>query len=308
MNTELASDKFGFLVIQEEIDFAGGMVSPVSNLAELVLEIKRMTNPDGYLYPPIQQTWREKLAFTPEGIQRSEKELVEGSRREALLFTLPTSHVISVCSPLPNEDFRDSDGAFLLYALAYLYGTRLQFEGWFFDMRIPITTNTNDFAVSSQTASAFLSSAYSTWRGWSDTTRVQFANVLYMNSRSPSYEWLWERFAIDYMVFDGLYKTAKDLRKVGDCGHRHRQRLDNMCTRFGVPANSDEFDRIYGLRNELFHETLWAGGQPGRRSEIVTFYSALYLRWMNLRLIPSMLGYKTEYIGTPWWQLGSFVL
>ena len=306
MITEVASDKFGFLVIQEEIAFAGGMVSPVSNLAELVLEIKRMTNPDGYLYPPIQQTWREKLAFTPEGIQRSEKELVEGSRREALLFTLPTSHIISVYAPFPNEDFRDSDGAFLLYVLAYLYGTRLQFEGWFFDMRIPITRKTIDFVLSPQTTSAFLSSAYSTWKGWAASTRFQFTNVLYMNSRSPSYEWPWERFAIDYMVFDGLYKAAKELGRVETC--THRQRLDDMCVKFGVPRNLPEFDRIYRLRNELFHETLWAGGQPGKHAEEAAFYSALYLRRMNLRLIASMLGYKTEYIGTPWWQVGSFVL
>ena len=175
-------------------------------------------------------------------------------------------------------------------------------------MRIPITrkSGTSDFALSSLTASAFLSSAYKRWKRWSASTRVQFTNVLYMNSRSPSYEWPWERFAIDYMVFDGLYKAAKDLRKVAKCFHP--QRLASMCAKFGVPDNRDEFKRICRLRNELFHETLWAGGQPGKHAEEAAFYSALYLRRMNLRLIASMLGYKTEYTATPWWQLQSFIL
>jgi len=36
---------------------------------------------------------------------------------------------------------------------------------------------------------------------------------------------------------------------------------------FGVPDDLDEFNRIRRLRNHLFHETVWAGEQPGKHSE-----------------------------------------
>jgi len=304
VNPEM-SDEFYFLSrCPDVIEFQGGRINPVPNLNALVEEImKEVNEQDGFLYPPITRTWRVEHEFTAEGIMPSSRTPtpIRGSRREAPLFQLPVTHILTIDHPSTDIDFRRGDGAFILHLLGYLFGTRLQFKDWYIDMRIPIGKSTSDFFLLPDSASHLLSTAYMQWKSWQLKEQVRMTNLLYMSSRSPSYKWPWERFTIDYMVFDGLYKTAKDI--YGVSANNHKERLDRMCAFFKVPKNTDQFDRIYNLRNELFHESLWAGGQPGRKTPEGDFYATLNLHYLNLRLIAAILGYRNQYIGTKWWDL-----
>jgi len=293
----------GFLArCPEELEFQAVVVRPVEGLQDLVNEVTGSVHEqDGFLYPPITQRWKIKREFTEEGSREAEPELVRGSRRRALLFHLPTTHTLLLAERVSQRGYGHGDEAFILHALAYLFGTRLQFSKWFVDMRVPIKKDTRDFFLTAGTAGRFLSDAYEAWRGWPPGTQDRVVNALYMNSRSPSYEWDWERFAVDYMVFDALYKTTHELHGL-EC-RTHYDRLPSMCRQYGVPVEPTWLKAIYDLRNELFHESLWDGHQPGVSTGEDAFRAALNLRYMNLRLIAGVLGYTGDYLRSEWWAL-----
>lgn len=288
----------------EVLEFEGGMITPVEDFQSVVDEVSQSVHEgDGFFYPPIKQQWRITKEFTEEGLQETEPEPVRGSRRQALLFRLPTTHTILIENRILQSKYGHGDEAFLLHGLAYLFGTWLQFSSWFVDMRLPVTKDTRDFFLTYDSANAFLSLGYATWRGWPAETQRRVVNTLYMNSRSPSYEWDWERFTVDYMVFDALYKTAHEVHGV-DC-QSHRDRLEKMCKLFNIPIDTRWLDAIYQLRNGLFHESLWDRQQPGIAASEEAFRAALNLRCLNMRLIAGVLGYTGDYLHTEWWGLSA---
>lgn len=284
------------------LQFKGGVITPIEDLQSLVDEVTQTVHEDdGFLYPPITRQWRIKKEFTEKGLWETDREPVKGSRHEALLFRLPTTHTILIENRIRQREYGHGDEALLLHALAYLFGTRLQFSKWFVDMRLPVTKDTRDFFLRYDSAGKFLSAAYETWRGWRAEIQDRVVNVLYMNSRSPSYKWDWERFAVDYMVFDALYRTAHEI--YGFSKQSHRDRLTKMCDQFDVPVEQNWLTAIYQLRNELFHESLWDRHQPGLATSEDAFRAALNLHKLNMRLIAGVLGYAGEYLHTEWWRL-----
>ncbi|MFO0700465.1 MAG: hypothetical protein U0236_14685 [Nitrospira sp.] len=264
--------KFWFLPIDKTISFSGGAFSLVEDCNERLTAVRSATNADGYIYPP-----------------RTE--------RPAHLHRLPASHRIQFEQvPIDNE-LRRNDGAFLMYLAGYLYGYRLQFDDWWFDGRVNMKKSHN-MSVNDEKAADFFSKGYSVWKRWPVEIRRHFTNILYMNSRSDLYEWDWERFMIAYMVFDACYKQAKVMGQVRKC--LHEDRIEKMCGRYGLYCNSSLSGEIAKLRNALFHEALWDGGQPCSSGGPKSFYYTECLRRINHRLIPAILDYSTAYIGTHW--------
>ena len=194
---------------------------------------------------------------------------------------------------------------FLVHLLGYLYGARLQFHDWWVDGRIPLKRQHN-ITVVDQCAQDFLSNSYMTWKSWSNEQRKLMTNILFMHSRAVSYEWDWERFAMEYMVFDGCCALVKSIPHKNINLTEHEKRLINICKHFEIPLNKRLIKKTVKLRNGLFHKTLWGGGQPCTAVEAEAFNIPYYLRRLNQRIIPALLGAKLEYIKTPWWVLGSF--
>jgi hypothetical protein len=224
-------------------------------------------------------------------------EEVPRTERPAQLHRLPASHELRLEQAPIDNDFRRNDGAFLMYLAGYLYGYRLQFYDWWFDGRINMKKSHN-VLVRDDKAADFFSKCYSVWKRWPRDTRGYFTNILYMNSRLELYEWDWERFMIAYMVFDACYKQAKEMGQVKSCSHANR--IEKMCKRYGLYCDTSLSGKIAGLRNALFHEALWDGGQPCSSGGLKSFDHTKCLRGINHRLIPAILGYSTEYVGTHW--------
>ena len=126
-----------------------------------------------------------------------------------------------------------------------------------------------------------------------------------MHSRAWCYQWEWERFANHYMVFDALYRVAVELHAVKD-KEPHAERLAIMMNEYGVFDHPILRERIYRLRNQLFHEALWDGRTPTSASSHNGLYSSYHLGKIVQRLVPAMLGFKTPYSASAWWQLGTF--
>jgi hypothetical protein len=231
----------------------------------------------------------------------SDLEEVPNSERPAHLHKIPASHRISLNTTKPQELLRESDAAFLMHLAAYLFGVRLQFNDWWFDGRVPIKS-THNIHLTPSKANAFFLAAYGNWKSFKTKYQKLMINLLYMNSRTLSYEWDWEQFTIAYMVFDGCYKFAKNIHSLNS--KSHTERLNVMCNFFGIKTDKVRFSEIVRLRNSLFHETLWDDGQPCSTKSSKPQFVASNLRKLNQRVIAALLGHESEYISSNWWSLG----
>ena len=189
------SDHFGFLPINRTIVFDDGAVEPLPSLEADITRVRQATHRDGYLYPPRRHDHALHV-FEPLG---------EATERPSHLHRMPSSHVLRLDSALAEagSPFRGGDGAFLMHFLALMFGYRLQFSDWWFDTRLPMFPRRWRLPAPEHLEGRFLSDAYRVWRSWPSSERTRFTNLLYMHVRSIAYEWDWERFAVNYMVFDG---------------------------------------------------------------------------------------------------------
>jgi hypothetical protein len=290
----MESDAFGFLPIPRAIIFDRGAAEPLPTLSSDIANVMhQLTHRDGYRYPPQENALAVEV-FTPLGGQ---------TERPAHLHQMPSSHVLRLVTR-PAETaapFRLGDGAFLIQFIALIFGYRLQFESWWFDGRLPMFPRRWRLPLQSDQDSRLLSAAYSAWRGWPSRERVRFTNLVYMHVRSATYGWDWERFTINYMVLDGCYKMALRLNLVPEI-RRHRERLAGMLQAFGMPIHADAA-KIVAFRNDLFHEALWDGGQPGTGSRIGPKY-ADHLSRINDRFLFALTGYRGPYLTADWSSIG----
>lgn len=293
------SDTFGFLPVKLSTSFSGVIIEPTVEYDETLNYIKKISHEDGFIYPPISQQWKAH-PITLKPIKRIPK-----TKRPAHLYRINPSHKIIIESTQEIEELRNSSSGFLMHLLGYLYGVRLQFHDWFVDGRVPIKLQHN-ISVNDKCAKDFLFTSYRTWNEWSNKNKKLMTNILYMHCRAISYEWDWERFAIEYMVFDGCCNLAKNLFpkiKLRD----HTKRLLNICKHYDIPVNKNLVNRIVKLRNGLFHSTLWGGQQPCTAPQGDIFIVPYHLNRLNNRIIPALLGNNIEYTRTPWWTLGTFI-
>lgn len=297
-------DSIGYLPWTGILQFKGGSISPLGEYQEVAEWVNTHKHRDGFLYPPLMHSVRIPVEYLGrEGFNEVELERIPNSERPAHLHKLPASHELSVQSPVHEHSPRWGDAAFLMHLAGYLFGVRLQFHDWWFDGRVPVQS-TNNIHVSPSAASSFFSAAYATWRTLDTQNQKLATNILFMNSRTTVYEWDWEQFAVDYMVFDGCYRLASRVHSIPRTNHPGR--LMAMCSSFGIPTDQTRFAEIARLRNTLFHETLWDDGQPGTSGSSGAWYEAANLRRLNQRVIAALLGYSGNYISSNWWSLGMF--
>ena len=289
-----SSSCFGFLEYPYPILFNGGAISLVPDYERASAWVSEHTNRDGFLYPPASYSADQSGREIPHSL------------RPALLHQVPPSHDLALDCPGTSEPLRRGPGAFLIHLLAYLFGTRLQFEEWWVDGRIPIKP-AHGIRCTRDVVGDFLSHSLRTWNSWPEKSQRLLTNLLFMHSRTTLYPWEWEQFANAYKVFDGCHRLATDLRMLAlPKEPPHKERIRTLCKHFQIPLNADVIEAIVRLRNGLFHETLWDGGQPCSDGNNSSFYAAHHLQRLNQRLIPAMLGYKTPYVQTCWWSIGSF--
>ena len=126
-------------------------------------------------------------------------------------------------------------GAFVIHLLAYLFGTRLQFSSWWFDSRVPVKRGNHNISLQNhEVVEDFISHSFATWAQWDEKDQKHMTNLLFMHCRAPAYEWDWESFTIEYMVFDGCYRLAVNLKKIEEV-NGHGNMIKEMCKVFGIP-------------------------------------------------------------------------
>lgn len=298
--------QFGFLDYPHEINFGFGSIVPITDFAEVKSNLKAYCR-DGFLYPPTSN----KVILDP--VTNEIKEHINNSERPAFIYQLPASHKIVHESLNKDENVIKHDFSFLILILSFLFGTRLQFDNCGVDRKIKInfySENTNlysvnNYSVNIETINEFVKTSYAIWKNWEVEQRESFLGVLTMHSRLDSYDWDWEQFLIEYMVFDGIYSFC---RKVNLCKKavNHKDRFDILFSQFHLMQNDKEIAKIYDLRNNLFHESVWnqtSVGYPKPNSN--TINHTLNLKRINERLLTAILGYNNNFAKSSWWTIGN---
>ena len=128
-----------------------------------------------------------------------------------------------------------------------------------------------------------------------------------MHNRTSTYEWDWEKFMMNYTVFDGSFKLFASINKIKN-KIKHEERFKVLFDFYGIPYHEEYINQIIFLRNDLFHQTIWDGGLPTAPEDIYKgFYHHSSLKKINLRVITAILGYHTNFIKMPWWSIHSVV-
>ena len=137
-----------------------------------------------------------------------ERTKIENTERPAELFKIPPSHTIEIFEPIFIEECRKWDSNFIIQLLAFIKGVRLQFSEWWFEGRIPIKSQNNFNFVYPNLLDEFIFRSYTKWRELNFEYQKWFINILFMHNKGTSYTWDWEKFMINYTVFDGIFKNV----------------------------------------------------------------------------------------------------
>ena len=275
--------RFGFLPYKQELNFDAGKIVPLPEFDEALKFVEKRVDEDGYLYPPRETDF----------ISDSNGTRIVPTKRPARLFSLPPSHELNITYK-PEPDIRQGSAGFIIHFLAFLFGTRLQFDDWYFDGRVPVcaqhamvVTVTNRY-----NAERYLDQAFKTWAAWPELEQRRFINILYMFSRTCVYQWDWEEFIIQYMVLEALWRMGEQLFALR--ANRHEDRARILCAHFSYDVEKwIDIEELARLRNDLFHETLWHGARPsstaGKLTEKRPYYMHIRMRTPNEMLIAKFL-------------------
>jgi len=289
------NDEFGFLNSSNQIDFKYGIIKAHPEIEQNTFSIRKYLNRDGFIYPPIVCDYNIDLS-TLERIE------IENSERPAELFKIPPSHTIEIFDPIFSEDCRKWDANFIIQLLAFIEGVRLQFSEWWFDGRIPMKSQ-NNFKLYPNLLEDFISHSYGKWRDLNSEHKKWFINILFMHNKGTAYTWDWEKFMINYTVFDGIYKLYESINNINN-KPSHKDRIYTILKVFSIPIHEEFIKNIYFLRNDLFHQAIWDGGLPSSSEDKYKGYNQqANLRRLNIRAIIALLEFKTPFVKTPWWYI-----
>ncbi len=290
------SEIFGFLNHPHTVEFDGGRIVPTDSFQQGLEFINTFGNKDGYFYPG-------RIRSCTKSLESDQVEYVPNTERPDSVVDLPESHVLYIESPLNGENSRYEDAGLLIHLLGFLFGVRLQFSDWRFDGKVPIERQ-NHFQFADEVPSIFISHVYNKWKILDPKLRKLYINILYMHGKEKSYEWHWDKFIYQYMVFDAIYDFATEGNKIK--GVTHEGRFKYLCDKFSIDyVNEAQFKEIYDLRNNLFPEGLWDGGMPGlsQQNRDKSFRNLNQLDRLNSRLIVEVAGYSISE-SSSYWSLG----
>jgi len=201
------ADRIGFLDVPMSFTFDGGSLTICPDFDAAKAGLTRMSIRMDFIYPPIvrnvriypssgKKTWLPKTQTACVAAQNATfaRSGAKGSERHSEV----SFGIVRFCDPL----------------FGFLFGTRLQYCDWWLEGRIPIKSTSNVY-VDRKTAESFVSKAIATWKNFDRRNKRVVSNVLYLYAKSGSLEWDWERFQMEYTVFDACHALLMRGRSVG---------------------------------------------------------------------------------------------
>lgn len=294
--SNVMEDEFGFVPEKWSLEFDNYEIFPIEDYDKYAKLIDEYTHRDKFYYPPLTHQVNIDIK-TQKPLDKIPK-----TERPASLYQLHPSHIIKIKNTTESlEQLRKGATGFVIHLLAYLFGRRFQFCDWWYESRVPMDNHHNVFLYEGE-AQEFMQHSFAQWKTWAPDKQQYFTNLLFMHSRTMSYQWDWERFMMEYIIFDGCWKFYSN----GKIKCTHQERLRRILSDLGMKIDNTGIDTIIRLRNDLFHEALWDKGQPCSGGSSEAFYAYYHLRRINQRIIVALLKYQTRYICTDWKSMGTF--
>jgi hypothetical protein len=291
------SDTFSYLDVPTPMVGSLVRVDPMAGLAATLREIHGYCWDDGYVYPPIAKRQVEK------GDGGASREVEKAD----LLYRLPPTHRITLSTAVDKmaEDPRRGAAGLTIHLLGLLYGSRCQFHDWFFDGRISIVGGHLDhWGVTPSQSAAIMDAAIARWGQLAFKQRVAMVNLLYLATRTTTYEMEWERFNAEYLVCDGIFALAGKMHLLNGSGRTtHGDRIPVLCDALGIACDEGLVKRMVALRNDLLHEGIWDGGMPGEARSQDSWRASTMLKALSKRALLRLCGVTGRYVTSEWWGL-----
>jgi len=220
------------------------------------------------------------------------------------MLRMPASHTLTI-SGCTEDDPKRGAAAFLVHFIAFIYGTRLQFSDWWVDGKVPFKNRQGtDVGVMDSDVKEIVKAACLKWSSLpSNEMRAAFTNALFFHGKMLSTDWEWEKFLIEYIVFDALWFATGLKSRFGDV--KHKERLRRAASEYRLCVIEERFKELVDLRNDLFHQCIWAERMPGEAGKSMSVaYAPWHLRRFNSVLILSFVTETEALESYNWTSLG----
>lgn len=271
---------FGWLRNTKTYETSSIKILAIDSYDEAIAEVDASSEQDGkWFYPPISYVSK-----------------ASGPRVPTPRFELPITHTI-------EDKTKSKDAAFLEFMILYygwLNGQRLNPEGWGHLTKTAMKPGLlTDFRFLEKRTPSLLDKAEIFWQSHQNDGLIDLmTNAIHWYLYAHSYNQYFERFMAQYMVMDTLYKIIQPANNKQRVTHKQRVQyisntLDITCPSWGVLKNNDT--EISKIRNNLFHESSFAGkpigfGFPSDNSHIL-----ISLEAFNCRVIAAIIGAVGDY-------------
>jgi hypothetical protein len=212
-------------------------------------------------------------------------------------FALPLTHLLEYQGRLASSKLNE----FLIILFGWSQGLRFQPEGWGHFYRVATEPGMlTDFIIFDQDVPRLLDLAETFWhRHQSDDAAATMFGAIYWFLFSQSYRQYFERFMMQYIVLDTIYRIHESIS--GSRSGTHAMLIGNLATSLNVPlpswgiVDSTGKSEISRLRNDLFHEAKFAGAPIGFALPAMQGNILLELEAFNSRLMAALLGATGNY-------------
>lgn len=294
------SDSFGFVPLEVSLDFGDGTIESVDSVQSTIKGLRKITNPDGYIYPPIVHTRR--------GWPEIKSKKIPSSDRCAFLYRLPATHILTLSGEHDDQIAqRYGDAGFLIHFFGLVYGWRCQFHDWWIDGRSKASSNADYHTPRKTYVESCMRGALARFRNWRAIEKMVAINAMFLHGRIWSYESEWERFQAAYQVTDAVFALARDTGRLSSRRTPpHAERILALCDDLHLHYDGEKVTYLVDLRNDLLHQALWVSGMPGHASgDQQSFYASMWLEKFSRRAFFAVCGLGGDYLRSPWWGLGS---
>ena len=287
--------EFGFLAESTSVNFDGWRIEPVDDFEDTLREWHELSNPEGWVLPPIIE--QINVQWTPEGEEISD--VVPNTRRSADLWRMPSSHSLTYEGREPPAQEPTKPGApyFIVQCLGVIIGCELQLSSWWVSGKKRLRPLGFLHPIG-DALNRCLSVAYTWYDSQQDHSRKVISSSLFIHSHSESYEFTWERFLWQHMAFEGCYHLAKEVH--GMKVPRYTNRFQVFADHFGLHSDPDQFGMFSDIRNKLVHEVMWANHVPGFGRDGQPWNQTIYLSNFTTLALLAVMNVETRSLQVNW--------
>ncbi len=295
-------DEFGFLRLKSPFNIGGYRIQIIPKYEQQISIIGKYANKDGYYYPPIIKTYKLNVKTN-----KKSRNAYRNTARPASIFRVAVTHQILCESEMSSNQFRESDGHFILSFLGFLYNTRLQFWNWWWEGRINIKQE-QTIQFSENQLPDILTKGLTFWKAFSLSQQKTFLNASFLYQRGKALEWPYEQFLHYYICLDAIWYLENFNYNLSKKRFTHKERIITLCQKLNIIYDNDAVDLVYKTRNDLFHEGLFGSLNPLSRVSPDRYEVTRYLDLLIERMLIAILGFKPKFLSAPWWEFRGWQL